>query len=137
MEKEKMNRKPLIIAACVLVVLVVVVGVLLGTRQQQAQPGAKTISVTILHGEDVRRTCSIQTDAEYLRGALEEQTPPLIAGEESELGLFVTGVDGRKADDSRQEWWCFTKSGETLFTGVDETPIADGDAFEITLITGY
>lgn len=137
MEKAKMNRKPLIIAACVLVVLLAVVGMLLGTRQPGAQPGAKTISVTILHGEDVQRTFRIQTDAEYLRGALEEQSPPLIAGEENSLGLFVKTVDGVTADDSRQEWWCFTKDGETLFTGVDETPVADGDAFEIALITGY
>ena len=77
----------------------------------------------------------ISTDAEFLRGALEEQK--LIQGEESQYGLFVTTVNGVTADESQQQWWCFTKGGEALMTGVDSTPIANGDAFEITLTTGY
>ena len=40
-------------------------------------------------------------------------------------------------DDSKQEWWSFTKDGQMLETGVDTTPIADGDHFEITLTAGY
>ena len=69
------------------------------------------------------------------RGALEEQK--LIQGTESEFGLFVTTVNGVTVDDSQQQWWRFSKGGEVLMTGVDSTPIADGDAFEITLTTGY
>ena len=53
------------------------------------------------------------------------------------MGLYVTTVDGVTADDGNQEWWCFTLNGETINTGVDTTPIADGDHFEITLTTGY
>ena len=49
----------------------------------------------------------------------------------------MTAVNGIAADDSKQEWWCFTKGGEEMMTGVDTTPIADGDAFEITLTEGY
>ena len=33
--------------------------------------------------------------------------------------------------------WCFTKAGEMLMTGVDTTPIADGDHYEIELKTGW
>lgn len=80
-------------------------------------------------------TKTISTDAEFLRGALEQEN--LIAGDESQYGLFVKTVNGITADDANQEWWCFTKGGETLFTGVDTTPIADGDKFEITLTVGY
>ena len=46
-------------------------------------------------------------------------------------------MDGVTADDANQEWWCFTKGGKMLETGVDSTPIADGDTFEITLTQGY
>ena len=80
-------------------------------------------------------TKSITTEAEYLRGALEEED--LIAGEESQYGLFVKTVNGVTIDDAKHQWWCFTKDGGDLFTGVDTTPIADGDKFEITLKTGY
>ena len=78
---------------------------------------------------------TITTEAEFLRGALEQEG--IIAGEESDYGLFVTTVDGVTADDSLEQWWCFTKGGESLATGVDSTPIADGDTFEITLTEGY
>ena len=46
-------------------------------------------------------------------------------------------VNGVTADDAQQQWWCFTKGGEMVNTGVDDTPIADGDTFEITLTTGW
>ena len=73
--------------------------------------------------------------ARDLRGALEEQK--LIAGDESEFGLYVRTVNGYTADDSKQEWWMFTRNGESLMTGVDATPIADGEQYEIALTTGY
>jgi len=60
-----------------------------------------------------------------------------VAGDESQYGLFVKTVAGVTIDESKQEWWNFTKGGEPLFTGVDTTPIADGDKFEITLTVGY
>ena len=103
--------------------------------QAEPQVGTKTITVQIIVDGTDTVTKSIQTDAEYLRGALEEED--LIAGEDGPYGLFVKTVNGITVDDAKQQWWCFTKGGEDLFTGVDDTPIADGDAFEITLKTGY
>lgn len=100
----------------------------------ESQEGAKTITVQIVY-DDVDTTVTIDTDAEYLRWALEQEK--LIVGDESEYGLFVKTVNGRTADGSNQEWWCFTKGGETLMTGVDTTPIADGETFEVTLKVGY
>lgn len=97
--------------------------------------GGKNIQVTVVYADASTDTFDLSTDAEFLRGALEEQN--LIAGDENEYGLFVKTVNGVTADDAKQEWWCFTKGGEELMTGVDSTPIADGDAFEITLKTGW
>ena len=74
-------------------------------------------------------------DHRFLRQALEEQK--LVEGEESQYGLYVKTVNGVTADEAKEEWWCFTKDGEDVMTGVDSTPVADGDHFEITLKTGY
>ena len=52
-------------------------------------------------------------------------------------GLFITAVDGEKADDTKQQWWCITKGGETVNTSAEQTPIADGDRFELTMKEGY
>ena len=73
--------------------------------------------------------------AENLREALEQEK--LAEGEESSFGLFVKTVDGETVDDGNQEWWCLTKGGEMWNYGVDDTKIADGDAFEFTFTEGY
>lgn len=95
----------------------------------------KNITLQVVHRDESVKDFEIATDKENLRQALEDEG--LIAGEESEFGLFVKTVDGETADDSKQEWWCLTKGGETWNNGVDSTEIADGDAFEFTLTTGY
>lgn len=129
-----MNKKTLIIALAALIVVVAAfIGIWTATRPE-AQVGDKTITVQIVK-KDSDRTVTINTDAEMLRGALEQEN--LIQGDESEFGLFVKTVDGYTADDAAQEWWCFSKGGESLMTGVDTTPIADGEQYEITLKTGW
>ena len=97
--------------------------------------GDKTITVEVIHGDGTQKDFTISTDAEFLRGALEQEG--LVQGDESEYGLFVTVVDGETADSEQQQWWCFTKGGEMLMTGVDDTPIADGEQYEITLTVGW
>ena len=129
------KKTKIIIAALLLLVLVAAAGFFYVNNSQQAVAGAKTITVVVTHADASQKNFTIQTDAENLRGALEQEK--LIEGSESEYGLFVTGVDGETADDSLQQWWCFTKGGETLMTGVDDTMIADGDQYEITLTTGW
>lgn len=102
--------------------------------QDSGDGSPKQISVTVTAGEQTQ-DFHYTTSAETLRAALEENG--LIKGEESQYGLFVTEVNGIRADESKEEWWCFTQGGEQLLTGVDSTAIHDGDHFEITLKTGY
>jgi hypothetical protein len=134
MQKTVSNRKTILIAAALVVLAGIFAGVYFASRPT-AQKGAKTVTVSIVNEKKSSRTLTIQTDAGYLRGALEQEK--LIAGEESAYGLFVKTVDGYTADDAAKEWWRFTKGGADLTTGVDVTPIADGDSFAITLMTGY
>ncbi len=79
--------------------------------------------------------CTYQTDAEYLGEVLTANK--LIEGEDGQYGLFITTANGVKADDSKQQWWCITKGGEQVNTSADQTPIQDGDQFELTLTEGY
>lgn len=134
MNTRKSNTAFVRFSALLLAVLIAAMA-LSGCDKVEAQTGAKTITVDIVMPDGTTDTVTIRTDAAYLRGALEQEK--LVEGEESQYGLFVKTVNGYTVDDSRQEWWCFTKGGETLFTGVDDTPIADGDKFEITLTVGY
>ena len=129
-----MKNKKTLIAVIVLIVAVILAGAAWMIWKPTGTAGSKAIVVEVIT-DDSAKEYKIRTDAEFLRGALEEAE--LVEGSESEYGLFVTGVAGITADDSKQQWWCFTKGGEDLFTGVDDTPIADGDHFEATLTTGW
>ena len=134
-QKNPKNTKKIVLAV---VALIAAVAVLLGVytvTRKPAQAGTKTITVDVVLTDGSDTVSTLTTDAEYLRGALEEAG--MIEGSESEYGLFVTTVNGVTVDDSKQQWWCFTQDGEMLMTGVDTTPIADGDHFEITLTEGY
>jgi hypothetical protein len=130
--KANAKRLWLMLAA---VVLLASLGTLWLLSRPTATAGAKHITVTVVAEAAQRKDIAIDTDAAYLRQALESQA--LIAGEQSQYGLFVKTVDGVTADEGKQQWWCFTKGGQSLMTGVDDTPVADGDRFEITLTTGY
>ena len=131
----KQNKKLVIILSCVLAVLVAAAALIYIMNRPETNVGDKTITVEVISADGTSKEYTINTNAEFLRGALEEKD--LVAGDESEFGLFVKTVDGYTANDSNQEWWCFTKGGEQLFTGVDTTPIADGEHYEITLKVGY
>ena len=132
-----MNKKTrnIIIAVALLLVLVIGAVLIWNANKPDAQEGGKALVVTVVHGDESSEDFSFTTDAENLRTALEEQK--LIEGTESEYGLYVTKVDGEEADESQQQWWCFSKDGEDLMTGVDDTMIADGDHYDITLKTGW
>lgn len=130
-----MSKKKKILAAILLLVLIAAAVAAYIALRPSAVEGDKTIAVQVVHGDGSTKDFSVSTDAEYLRGALEQEG--LVSGTESEYGLFVTTVDGETADDAAQEWWCFTKGGESLMTGVDTTPIADGERYEITLTVGW
>lgn len=104
-----------------------------GTTREQSDAGANpliSVTVKITYPDGTSKNLSYTTAQTTLRGVLEENN--LIEGEESGTGLYVKVVDGVRADYEKDKaYWSFTKGGEYLMTGVDATPIADGDNFEI------
>lgn len=125
------------IALIVLLVLALAAGMYGVYRHFSKTPeaGAKTITVEINHLDGSKQEKKISTDAEYLRGALEEAK--LAEGRESDYGLYVLTMDGETADEAQQQWWGFTKDGAYVETSVDQTPIADGEHYEFTLNVGW
>lgn len=133
--KLSQNTKKALLGLLILVAAVVVMLLLYKQFSPKPVEGSKKITAEVILEDGSSKAFEIQTDEEYLRGALEQIG--LISGTDSEYGMFVTTVDGRTVDDSKQEWWCFTIDGQTLNTSVDTTPVKDGDHFEITLTVGY
>jgi len=129
-----MKNKKSLIALVALVVVAATLLVVYFVTAEDPVAGSKTITVQMIY-DDVDRSVTISTDEEFLRGALEQED--LVVGTESQYGLFISAIDGRVADEAKQEWWGVTENGEMAATGVDEIVIEDGDHFELTLNTGW
>ena len=128
-----MSKTKKIIAAVLILALVAGAYFAWTVLSPEASEGDKTIAVLVIHGDGSEKSFTVNTDALTLRAALEQIS--LISGTESEYGLWVETVDGETADESAQQWWCFSRDGEMLMTGVDDTMIADGEHYEIALST--
>lgn len=99
------------------------------TKDTTFGKGATTVMVEV-KVEEQSVTFTIKTDKTTLGAALLEHD--LIAGDESEYGLYVKVVNGITADyDVDQSYWAFTKNGEMMMTGVDGATIADGEHYEL------
>lgn len=133
--KEKSSNKKVIIGAAALVLVCVALLLVYKNFMPKGTEGAKTITVKVVHGDSSEKDFEYKTDEAYLGAVIQDNN--LVEGEEGEFGLFMTSVDGEKADESKQQWWCLTKGGEQVNTSADQTPIEDGDTFELTLTEGY
>ena len=106
-----------------------------GGEESSDGGGKKTVTVTVTHKDGSTKDFTYETEEEMLGPVLQKEG--LIEGEDSQYGLFVTTVDGYKADDASQEWWCLTVDGESAMTGIDSTPIEEGKKYGLVLTVGY
>lgn len=120
--------------AALLIIIAALLGVYRFTRQD-VETGAKTVTIDVIHRDASLKTFTYHTDREFLGELLTDEA--LVDGENGPYGLFITTVDGETADEAAQEWWCITREEEMLNTSADQTPITDGDKYELTLTTGY
>lgn len=124
-----MKNKQLLLAVVALVaVAAIFLGVYFTTRPETTQ-GAKTYTVTVVHGDGTSKDFTCHTDEEYLGDALVAEG--LISGYESEYGLTVETVDGETASwDEAKAYWALYVGEEYAMTGVSATPVNDGDSFK-------
>lgn len=130
----KEKKKIVIAVAALIAVAAVFAGIYFAFGRPETEQGSKTVTVEVA-APDYTKTHEIKTDAEFLGEVLKAEG--IIEGDDGQYGFFITSVDSIKADSSKQQWWCITKGGADVVTGVDATPIADGDSFELTLKEGY
>ena len=134
--KEKIkNSKSLVIAAvCLVICALALLGVWWANRPATTA-GSKAVTVQVVHKDGSSKDFSLHTDEEYLGRDLVENN--VVEDNQRAYGLYILTADGETADESAQEWWQITKSGEELMTGADATPIEDGEHYELTLTIGW
>ena len=90
--------------------------------------GATVFHFTVVDKDGNETAFEIHTDKETVGDALLEHN--LIAGDDSEYGLYVKTVNGITADyDADGTYWAFYVNGEYAMSGVDTTTIEAGATY--------
>lgn len=98
------------------------------SASDSAETASKTFTFTVVDGDGNETVFDIETNKETVGEALLEQG--LIAGEEGQYGLYVKTVNGITADyETTGTYWAFYINGEYGTTGVDVTPITEGESY--------
>lgn len=90
--------------------------------------GSKTLTLEV-KVEEHTVTFTVKTDKETVGDALLEHE--LIAGDDSQYGLYVKTVNGITADyDIDKSYWILFINGEYAPSGVDSTEITEGAVYQ-------
>ncbi len=96
-----------------------------GTIGTDIGEGETVFTFEVKHADGMVTYYNVNTDAETVGKAL--QGVELIAGDDSEFGLYVKTVDGVTIDpDTESKYWAFYENGEMATTGVDQIEIVEG-----------
>jgi hypothetical protein len=132
-----MKKKWIWIVAAVLALALLATGMvaLYLKFRPQAMIGEKEFAVTVVHNDGTEKEFFYVSTEEYLGPVLLEGE--LIEGEEGPYGLMISAVDGETADwNVDQGYWALFIGEEYATTGVDTTPIHDGDSFKLVYTIG-
>ena len=128
------NKKLIVIALALVVVVGALLGLYVATRPETAA-GAKTITVTVVHGDGSSKDFTYKTDEEYLGSVL--MAEGLVAGEMGPYGLMISAVDGEEAVwEVNNAYWALFVGEEYATSGADTTPVYDGSIFKLEYTIG-
>ena len=97
--------------------------------------GAVALTVKVVDADAVESTFTVKTDADNLADALLDAN--LVDGDDGAYGLYIKFVNGVRADyDLDKAYWALYSNGEMLMTGASETPVADGEQYELVYTAG-
>lgn len=92
--------------------------------------GATSFPLVITDKDGNTVNVTVNTDKETVGEALLEQG--LVEGEDGDYGLYIKTVNGITADyDVDGTYWAFYINDEYAMTGVDQTPIAEGETYTL------
>ena len=129
------NKKKVALLACLFIAVVAVFAAIFFALRPTGTKGAKSFTLEVILADGSSTEHKVSTDAEFVGEAL--LTEGLIDGSTGEYGLFITTVNGVTANSENQEWWCLTVGGEEWMYGIDQTPVTDGEHYELTLMVGW
>lgn len=97
--------------------------------QNQQESTEKTFAFEVTELDGTKKEFSVKYENESSVGEVLVGAG-LISGSDSQYGLMVDTVNGQKYDYNKDgAYWAFYINGEYAMTGVDSTPIKDGEVY--------
>ena len=123
------NKKLIVAVLAVLVLAGLLLGFWFGMRTKTTQ-GQKSFTVTVVHADGTSKEYSYTSAEEYVGVVLEQEG--LIVGEEGPYGMYILEVDGERAVyEENGAYWSFYIGEDYAQTGIDLTPIEDGQTYKL------
>lgn len=95
----------------------------------------KSIVFEVVDAEGNKTQKTIETNDEILGDLL--QRLELIKGEQGDYGLYIKEVNGITADyETNGTYWAFYINDAYAMSGVDQTPIVDGEVYSFRIEKG-
>ena len=135
MNKKAMTKMMQLILCTVLIAAMALMAVGCGSKSAETTASGVSFTFVVTDLEGNESTFDITTSKATVGEALLDEG--LIAGENSEYGLYVISVNGLTADwDNDQTYWAFYIDGEYAVTGVDATEVTEGATYSFVLTKG-
>ncbi|MEE1122073.1 MAG: DUF4430 domain-containing protein, partial [Acinetobacter pseudolwoffii] len=124
------SNKTMIITAILLFAAVISAYMVFSFAGPSTTEGEKSVTIQVLDDKKNLTSYEINTDAEYLRQAMEQCQGLTFIGSEGPYGLVLLTINGLTADyDKNQAWWSIYVNDALGNYGVDQQPVNDGDTF--------
>lgn len=139
MEAKKPNRK-IILGAGALIVAIAAFLVVFNVFREKPVEGSKAITLEVLNQEKEASKYLVQTEAEFLRQAMEEAEGKgfTFEGEEGDYGFTLYTINGETHNWNMDgSYWAVYVNGEYCQYGIDSQPVEDGDVFRFEYTPPY
>ncbi len=133
MKENKGNAKKIIIGVVILAVLVALFAVIWNQNKPVSTQGAKAFTVEVTGESGETKSYTGRTDAEFLRGLMDELAEKgdfSYEGSEGDYGLMITTINGEEAIyENDGSYWAIYVNGEYGNFGADQQPVEDGGVY--------
>lgn len=132
MKEQKNSTGKIIIGIAILIAAIAVFSGIYFIFGAKPAAGSKSVTIEVIDDRQEAVSYQVQTEAEFLRQAMEKADGLSFSGTESEYGMMVDTVNGLTADyNTNGAYWSFYVNGDYCNYGIDSQPVLDGDAFSI------
>lgn len=130
--EQKNNNKKLYWGIGILAALILAFLAIFFVFRAKPVEGEKNITIEVIDKQSASVVYEVNTDAEFLLGAMEDAEGLEFSGKDGDYGLMVEVINGVSAVYEKDKaFWGFSVNGEFCQYGVDQQPVVDGDKFEI------